>query len=409
MIFQWLLLGHPQFTDVAEASQALSEESGIGVFWVAVVLNIGLNLIDKGLSCGVSFFILYFIPQRIRDGVRDSGWKQRPLSEEERAEYMGKKEKGRISLNSRMSGLLLLATLSMAGILAFCGISLYVRTLKDEYTQNAQKAAAFAAEVVNGDRVGEYLSSGETIGTYDDAEYRNTEQLLRSIRESIAGMKYLYVYQIRADGCHVVFDVDDTVQDTKLNTLIPFDESFLPYVPALLAGEPMDVLENNDTYGFFLTAYEPIYNSAGDCVAYAGADASMSYMQDYFRDFSLRVILAFLGFLALILAYGLTTTGYHLIYPITSMAACTNDVIRDDADLHALDERVRRIRELDIHTRDEIDDLYGSICKMATDMAEQIRDIRLFSTGFAYLVDSDGNVVYHPSIARMPRHRCRTV
>ena len=204
-----------------------------------------------------------------------------------------------------MTGLLLAATVSMAVIMAFCGISLYSRDLREEYSEKAVQAAKFAARVIDGDLVDTYARSGEAIQSYQGEGYQETNELLCSYFESLSGIQYLYVYQIREDGCHVVFDTDPEVQENgTLGELVPFDESFLPYVPTLLKGERMDVLENDDTYGFFLTAYEPVYDSRGRCVAYAGADASMVYLEGYIRDFIWQVLLVFLGFLVLIVEIG---------------------------------------------------------------------------------------------------------
>ena len=66
------------------------------------------------------------------------------------------------------------------------------------------------------------------------------------------------MYQIREDGCHVIFDTDEGSGDYAVDALIEFDPTFLPYVPDLLEGKQIPALESNDSYGWLLTHYHPV-------------------------------------------------------------------------------------------------------------------------------------------------------
>lgn len=48
--------------------------------------------------------------------------------------------------------------------------------------------------------------------------------------------------------------------------------------------------------------YEPVTDSSGKCVAYAGADISMLKIRDYMKHYIIRASLISLLFLALIIA-----------------------------------------------------------------------------------------------------------
>ena len=382
MIFQWMLIGGPQFADVARTAEILSANTGLGSFTCSTIINIGLNLVDKVISGGLAFIAIRFVPEDVSRLVKDSGWKQRPLSDEDIRRYNTQKGK-RISLNMRLTWLVVFAAVSMAVVMAFTGISLYFRNLKTEYTEKAVKAAQFAAASVNGDNVDSYIRSGQYLSEYPDREYRKNLETLRSFQNSSPGLVYLYVYQIREDGCHIVFDTDPDVSgpDAKVSigSLLEFEEAFSEYIPSLLAGETIEPIINDDKYGFFITAYEPIFDSSGRCVAYAGADVSMTYVEDYARSFFTQILLVFLGFLAVILGYGFWVAKYDLIYPVKAIATYTGNLIEDNEDQETLDKRVREIRGIGVHTGDEIEDLYQVICKMAADMADQMRDIRHYA------------------------------
>ncbi len=380
IIFQWIILGGPQFEDVEQAARMLSEGAGMDFFMSALLINFGFNIVDKGFSAFMAYMGLVYIPKDVKDRMWNLGWKQKPITEAEIKEYKKESYAAGKSLNARMTIMLIVASASMAGLMAFCGIKLYFRDLKKEYAQDAIKASEFVAENIDGDLIKGFLSDGEYISEYENQKYMDINNLLVSYHESLSDIRYLYVYQIRPDGCRLVFDTDPEVRNTeKIGTMIPFDETFEPYIPALLNGEKIEVVEVHSRYGYFMTAYTPIYDSKGHCVAYAGADASLEYMTNYIKDFVLQVLLVFFGFLILIIAVGLWFTAYGLVYPVKSMARFTGRFMKRQVSQDELDESVKQIRSLNIKTGDEIEALYQSICRMASGMAEQMRNIRYYT------------------------------
>jgi HD-GYP domain-containing protein (c-di-GMP phosphodiesterase class II) len=113
----------------------------------------------------------------------------------------------------------------------------------------------------------------------------------------------------------------------------------------------------------------------------------MSYVSDFVRNYLLRFLLIFSGFMVLILAYGQWTSGYFLIYPTGSVAAAVEAFMQEgvDQDQDLLDDTVRGLRALDIRTGDEIERLYNAICKMASNTAEQMRSMRHYSEATAQM------------------------
>ena len=125
--------------------------------------------------------------------------------------------------------------------------------------------------MVDADRIDEFIAKG------DSAEgYKDIEDALYGIRGSFTQTKYLYVYRIEKDGCHVVFDLDtDGEPGSEPGSVVDFDPSFEPYLPTLLAGGEIEPIVSDDKFGWLLTVYTPIKNSSGRTVAYAAADISM--------------------------------------------------------------------------------------------------------------------------------------
>ena len=72
------------------------------------------------------------------------------------------------------------------------------------------------------DRVEEYLSLGDAA-----PGYRESEQDMVRVRDSSEDIAYVYVYQIREDGCHVVFDPDTAEEPgSDPGDVLPFDPAF---------------------------------------------------------------------------------------------------------------------------------------------------------------------------------------
>jgi hypothetical protein len=140
--------------------------------------------------------------------------------------------------------------------------------------------------------------------------------------ESSPYIEYCYVYRIREDGCHVVFDPDTPdVPGEDPGTVIPFDNAFEDYLPALLRGEEINPVTSDETYGWLLTVYDPIYDSKGVCQAYAAVDINMNHIAKNGLQFLARVISLFVGIFIVTVTIVIWLAEYRVIVPINSMAA----------------------------------------------------------------------------------------
>ncbi len=341
------------------------------------------NVIDKAVSLGAVLLILHFFPEELRVRIKNSGWRQRPLTVEEIKALNFRKGEVRHSIKRRMTYMLFVVALAFTFIMSWTGIRLYFKNIKAEKTEIARCAAKFTAEMIDPGKIGEYLQKGEAANGY-----RETEEMLARIRENAAGVKYLYVMQIKEDGCHIVFDLDtEESPGREPGEVIELDEAFQPYLSDLYEGKEIEPVESDGITEWLVTAYYPILDELGTCVGYAGADISLSYMSDYMSDFLLRVTLIMSGFFVLILAYGLWVTGVYMVYPIDHIVTEVERFIEAGDDQEQLDKSVRELRLIDIHTGDEVEKLYHAVCNMAANQAEQLRSIRHFSEYTARMQD----------------------
>ena len=378
-LIQWFFVGKTTYSVVLETVSVITESSGISEFVAFLFVLILLNIVDKGFSIGIAVGIMYFIPDDKKKEIYNGGWKQKPLSDEEIKLNNNLSNKVAFSLKTRITLILLIVCVGLSVIIGGVGLRLYYNNEKEDKTLNAMNAVKFAADVIDPDKVGDFLENG-----FDAEGYVETIEMLYKIRDGASGVKFLYVIKIMEDGCHFVFDLGSEEEPAlEPGSVVEFEEAFYPYLPALFAGEMIDPVESDDISGWIQTVYYPIYNDGGKCVAYACADVSLEYMAGYIRDFMIRALLILSGFIILVLAYGLWTSEINIVYPISSIASCADSLFFNDSDQEVLDENVKKLRSLDIHTGDETQSLYESICNLALGMAEQTRDVRRFAEGTA--------------------------
>lgn len=366
-LIPWFLDG---ITFDSESFAAYLYQAGVGNQAAAHILaNLLMDLADKAVSMVIVLLIVHLLPEKIRDLFRFSGWMQTPLTNEESA--AAKKLNFRVmSLRTKIMLVLSGALVTVSAAATVISVLLYRQALIKDHTKLAVGTARIAASVIDPDLVNDYIEHGSNSRSYDDVE-----QLLYAIRDSSIDIEYLYVYQIREDGCHVVFDLDTEEEPgSEAGDLIAFDQSFKELVPDLLAGKAIDPIETDDTFGWLLTAYEPVYNSKGECVCYACADVSMDQIGQIERNFFVEMLSVFIGSFILIFVFVRWLVEYQIILPVNSIAMSTGTFAYDSE--KARESSIERIHDLNIHTGDEVENLYHAITKTSDDSLRYVADVQ---------------------------------
>ena len=369
-LLSWLLNGmkaDPVFSTAPSA--ALMASLGIDEVYAQLIVNVLESLVDKTISVIAVFLALRLIPGHILRLMHIYGWQQAPLRPEAQAAARQRYSRT-MSLRSKILLLLAAALILVAAAAMSIGFLLFSRTTLSDSLKQAEGIAGMAAAFIDGDRVGDFLAEGE------DAEgYRETEARLQQVWGSSERITYIYVYKILPDGCHVVFDLDTPeLEGAAPGDVIEFDESFAPYLPLLLNGQPIEPIISDDTYGWLLTVYHPVYDSAGVCQCYAAADISMELLRTTEFTFFAKMVSLFLGFFVLVLSAGLWLAEYNITLPINTMAMAAGTFAYDSES--ARSGSIDRIRELEIRTGDEIENLYVAFEKTTEDTVRYISDVQ---------------------------------
>ncbi|MCR5356284.1 MAG: HD domain-containing protein, partial [Lachnospiraceae bacterium] len=296
---------------------------------------------------------------------------------------MEKADVRHISLRTKIMIVICTSLVIVSVVLTGISIAVYRKTIIKEHKTLAQGTANIAASVIDGDRVDEYLEMRGAAEGYDE-----TKQLLEEILDSSTDITYLYVYRFEEDGAHVVFDLDSgDTPAMDIASVIPFDEGYADRVGVLLAGGKVEPVITNDAYGHLLTAYEPVYDSRGRCVCYTCADVDMQQLTLLERSFFVEMTTVFLGFFILLCVLVIWLTRFSIILPVNSITKWVDAFSASEDTQEALDEDVKMFRRLDIHTGDEIEKLYRSLCSMILGEAEQMRSIRKLSDSTVKMQD----------------------
>ena len=280
-VIHWFLLGGSQRAVIADISDYFKGITGMPAFWTFLITNILLNVLDKGITTLVVCLFMIILPQKFIENFGNSGWKQRPLTDAELKSIREWGKKLKFSLRVRMTLTLIAITIVLVIVTGWIGTRLYYDNEKLEKTENVLNAVKFAADVIDAEKVNDYLKYGR-----DAKGYEETEQLLAGIKKSVTDAKYLYVLKVEEDGCYVVFDVE--TEDTPAyqpGEKIEFEEAFYPYIDALLRGEEIEPIDSDDISGWVRTVYYPVKKENGRTVCYACADVSLMYMADYMKLF----------------------------------------------------------------------------------------------------------------------------
>ena len=320
--------------------------------------NLVLEMCDKGLMIVSAFFALKLVPSHIVKNFRSFGRRQALLPKE----TFLKLRKSIFQLSSLRTKIMLMFTMlivSIAFVVALVGYMIYRDTAVKERVRIADGIMSMIVSEINPNRVDEYIKLGRAAPGYNDVE-RN----LYRIRASNSDIKFLYVYKIEEDGCHVVFDLETSdVPAEPPGNIEPFDEGFRKYLPDLLAGRPVPPIITDDKYGNLLTIYKPVYNHNGKCVCYAAVDFSMGVIHEYGQSFAAQIITLLAGCFIFILACVISFVENNIILPINTMAWCTEKFSYKDE--WSRMDNVRLIRSLEIQTGDEIEHLYTALIKSA--------------------------------------------
>ena len=274
-------------------------------------------------------------------------------------------------------------------VVVFIGYHLFENNVRENYEKYAVTVLENAYIITTDYSFGDMIAARDMPDGYEDMRLR-----LNKIKEN-SDIDYLYaIYFDDIDDIHSLTYAINTKTTEELEaggtyTYLgtPSEEGSFEDDTLLLLQEAVkesressSVLEgHSDEYGYMLNGYKVIFDSEGNpvgllCVEIDTNDIS-TVLGKYVR--TIIIVVTILTFIA-ILIY-IIMIEVSLIYPITSITDAANDYIKNIGDQEAMDESVKNLERLDIHSHNEVEDLYVSVSKMETGMSSQLHDIREYA------------------------------
>ena len=368
-VITWFLYTNDTADQCGSIEKFFRNEMGMKPFPAKMSLEILTEFADKSISLVVAVIILRLLPHKVRKKIKPNSLWQAPLSGDMR-KAIRKNHSRSVSLRVKIVMILTAASLLIAGTATTISSFLFNTSNTADKRKLADGIAALAASYIDPDMVDTFIEEGE-----DSEDYVHTREMLYNLKDTYPDIEYLYVYQIRPDGCHVVFDLDTAeLEGASAGDIQEFDESFNDIIPDLIAGKEIDPIISDDSFGWLLTVYKPVYNSQGKCMCYAAVDLSMDDISIYSRRFMVKLISLLLGFFILIIAVSMWIVKHNVLIPVNSMAYCADKFAFDNSE--TIEKSVERMKGLDIRTGDEIENLYLAFVKTIGDSMNYVSDIR---------------------------------
>ncbi len=237
----------------------------------------------------------------------------------------------------------------------------------DQVTSYATSAAAF----IDGDTIAGYLNTQEK-----DDYYAEVQKFLDAFLNH-SDIQYIYVVVPTDEGLVYVWDGTVEGLTTSIGELEDYVDGGKEIAAAAFSKNPtLTPIISNETYGYIATVVAPVYDSTGEPVALVGVDISMHGVSDtiwaFVANITIIIIIVVAIFSVILLAY----VRKYMLGPIDTLNKATSAMVNNLDQ----DETI----EINIHTRDEIEELARSfetmdhevkeyICKLAKATAEKER------------------------------------
>ncbi|MCR5624673.1 MAG: HD domain-containing protein [Lachnospiraceae bacterium] len=369
----WFIEDHYEDVISNPLAKSIYDMGEVSEYVSSLISLVLFDIFNNIIAVIIVFVGIKLIPGKIKRYLKFDGWQQTELSDIEKREML-KSDSKALSLRTKILVLLIFASFSIAIAAAAISYILYRNSNIETNTNLAKGTAdivrdAFIAHGLS-DRVDELEKEG------DKAQgYKEFEDILYDVKESSPNVEYVYIYKIEKDGCHVIFDLDtEDFEGSDPGTVVEFDPSFEKYLPDLFAGKEIEPIISNDSYGWLLTVYNPVYDTDGNIACYACVDISMNLLTANSFSYFAKLISLFLSFFIVILAIGLWVAEYNIILPVNTIAKRAGAFAYDTEEER--DKSLKSIKDIKIKTGDEIENLYDAVVKTTMDSMHYVTDLQ---------------------------------
>ena len=243
----------------------------------------------------------------------------------------------------------------------------------EQYTRMGEGVTQLMVNAFDGDKVDEYIEKN-----FELPEYVDTVNYFYTLRDNYPDILYLYVFRYEEDGAHVVMDLDaDWWENGKAYApgyIAETEEPFASHLKEVMAGEQIaGYSELTKEDGYLFTYSRPIFRSDGSYACSACVDFSMDYLAGMDMAFTLRLALSLLAIGAIVLVLDVYIVRKRITRPINELSNCASRFAYDTEEDRS--KNIELLDALNIHTDDEIEDVYHVLQSVARDSFQATTDL----------------------------------
>ncbi len=252
----------------------------------------------------------------------------------------------------------------------------YMRTMNEHYYEMGSNiveavASQFEPEELDALYI-DGISDEQAKELMSTPEYMAKQDFIRDM--GVANdVKYLYIVRPLEQGAYYMFDADpDPATACSLGYFEQYYEgNFVDHKEDFLAGKHVEPIISNQTFGWLLSAFYPV-TLDGKMVAYVCTDISMNEVMTDRAQFLKMIVVILASITVVFMLLYLWLVNGMIVRPINQLSV---ETARFVAAKNESEDIGVEIRQLEIHTGDEIENLAEAIKTMEQDIDRYIENL----------------------------------
>ncbi len=282
-------------------------------------------------------------------------------------------------------------------IIVIVGYSLYEKHVMEHYNKYTTTVLEYAYTVAQEYSFGDMITAREM-----PEEYEEMRAGLNHVKES-SDIDYLYaVYFDDANDVNSLTYAINTKTAEELEKGGTYTYLGTPCEEGSFEADTLSTLQDavltkkrdsgvmegySKGYGHMFNGYKVIYDSNDEPAGLLCVEININNIRTELNGYIRNIVIFVALFTFVITAVFVALSESYIIYPIAKLTESAKDFIKNIGDQESIDKSVEKLKSIDIHSENEIGELYTTVSKMEADMAEQYRDIRQFSENVMRMQD----------------------
>lgn len=268
------------------------------------------------------------------------------------------------SLGKRLLFLIFSFVLLLSALSVGMNYQNFVSTMEESSYSTARMVAETCALITDGDKLDSYIKTGQR-----DTYYYEMWNKLIDYRNTNEDIVQLMIGWFDENGLHYIYDTDLTENGAFLDDIEAMDAEQEKRVKKLVRGEDVGYI----TYPDRIVVYRPVQSSYNLHMGYVivGISTAESKRDQY--QYLLRLILAVLVLTLAVSLWFILRINHTVIRPINKLSTAAASY-KDAAGTSGEDSP---LAQLQIHTGDEIEVLFHSLCKMESDILDSSNSLAI--------------------------------